>query len=343
MKKVTLIFFFLILIAAAIAAWIFLGAATAFSSPKAFLYIRSNANTKKAVLDSLEKNKIVTNTTAFAWLANKLHYWQNIKPGKYEIKKGSSLLTIARLLRNGKQVPVNLVITKLRTKEDFARLVGHKFETDSIAMMDFLNSPDSLKKFDEDTISALAAILPDTYIYTWNSTPQLVYQKLWDESKKFWTDARQTKAQNLGLTTLQAYILSSIIEEETTNNAEKGTIASVYLNRMRKGMPLQADPTIKFALKNFALKRIYEKYLFVESPYNTYRNKGLPPGPICTPSKKTIDAVLNAPVTDYLYFVASADFKQAHEFSATYEEHLKKAKLYQQELNKRDSIKKANL
>src|SRR5215212_10035419 len=148
MKRILLFILFLVIIAAAIAAWIFLGSGTNFNSAKETLYIRSNAATKKAVLDSLKINKIISNETAFEFLANRFDYWKNIKAGKYDIKKGSSLLSIVRTLRNGTQTPVNLVITKLRTKEDFARLVGNKFECDSVQMLQFLNSRDSLKNFD---------------------------------------------------------------------------------------------------------------------------------------------------------------------------------------------------
>jgi UPF0755 protein len=340
MKKLLLGLVLLLVVAGGIIAWIFLGSATAFTSSKETLYIRTNAATKQAVLDSLQKNKIITNTPTFNWLAQRMDLWKRIKPGKYEIKKGSSLLTIVRMLRNGRQTPVNLVITKLRTKEDLARLAGNKFEFDSSQMMAFLNSNDSLKKFDVDSATAMSIVLPDTYTYFWNTTPSLVFKKLNEESKKYWTDSRKQKAQQHGLTPIQAYTLASIIEEETTNNAEKGNIASVYLNRMKIGMPLQADPTVKFALKDFGLKRIYEKHTMVESAYNTYRNKGLPPGPICTPSKKTIEAVLNAPQTSYLYFVARPDVRETHDFSETYDEHLQKAKSYHLELNRRDSANK---
>ncbi len=341
MKKLLFGFVLLLVVGAGIGAWIFLGSATGFSSAKQALYIRTNAATKQAILDSLTKNKIVTNTAAFSWLAGRMDLWKRIHPGKYEIKKGSNLLTIIRTLRNGRQTPVNLVITKLRTKEDFARLTGNKFEFDSLQMMSFLNSNDSLAAFEVDTSTALSVVLPDTYSYFWNTTPSAVLKKLHAESKKFWTDERKQKAQQHGLTPVQAYALASIVEEETTNNAEKGTIASVYLNRIKIGMPLQADPTVKFALKDFGLKRIYQKYLQVESPYNTYRNKGLPPGPICTPSKKTIEAVLDAPATTYLYFVARPDVRETHDFSTSYNEHLKKARSYHQELNRRDSANKA--
>lgn len=341
MKKLLLGLSLLVVIAGGIIAWIFLGSATGFISSKEVLYISTNAPTKQAVLDSLSKNKIVTNTAAFNWLANRMDLWKRIKPGKYEIKKNSSLLSITRMLRNGRQTPVNLVITKLRTKEDFARLTGNKFEFDSLQMMAFLDNNDSLQKFEVDTITAMSVVLPDTYTYFWNTTPQAVFEKLYEESKKFWTEERKQKAQQHGLTPAQVYTLASIVEEETTNNAEKGNIASVYLNRMNKGMPLQADPTVKFSLRDFGLKRIYQKHTLVESPYNTYRNKGLPPGPICTPSKKTIEAVLNSPQTTYFYFVARPDVRETHDFSESYAEHLKKAKSYHQELNRRDSANKA--
>jgi UPF0755 protein len=330
MKKILIFLLLLVIFAAGIAAWILFGSATGFESPKETLYIRSNATTKQAVMDSLKARKIITNETAFEFLANRLHYWQNIKPGRYDIKKGSSLLSIVRMLRNGRQTDVNLVITKLRTKEDFARLVGMKFECDSTQMLNFLNSPDSLKNFDATPEVSMWNLIPDTYTYHWNSSPTQVYQKIYNESKRFWNSDRKLKAQMIGLSPLEAYTLASIIEEETPNNEEKDTIASVYLNRLKAGMPLQADPTLKFAVRDFALKVIAGDILNTESPYNTYRNKGLPPGPICTPSRITIDAVLSPATTPYFYFVAKRSLK-GHLFSTTYEEHQKKAAAYQAE------------
>jgi UPF0755 protein len=334
MKKLIVIVLIILVVGAGIVAWLFLGSATGFSSSKEFLYIRSNAATKEAVLDSLNKNKIITNNTTFNWLANRMNLWKNIKPGKYEIKKGTSLLSIVRMLHNGRQTPVNLVITKLRTKEDMARLIGNKFETDSLQIISYLNSNDSLQKFGVDTTVAMTIILPDTYTYFWTATPQTIFKKLYEESKSFWTDERKKKAEALGLTPQQAYTLASIVEEETTNNSEKDTIASVYLNRYNKGMPLQADPTLKFAVKDFSIKWIHGDILNTVSPYNTYKNKGLPPGPICTPSKKTIDAVLSAPSTNYFYFVANSKLN-GHLFSETFAEHTKKAQAYREEDKKR--------
>lgn len=343
MKKLLVTVSVIILVGAAIGAWLFFGPTTSFKGDRAYLYIKSNGTTKQAVMDSLDKNDIISNKATFNFLANRLDYWKNIKPGKYEIKKGESVFAIVRMLRNGRQVLVKFTINKVRTKEGLAEMAGGKFEFDSTDMLSFLNSKDSLAKFGVDPEVSLSVIIPDTYTYYWNTTPRKVYQKWYDASQKFWTDERKQKAEAHGLSPLQAYILASIVEEETNATAEKGNIASTYMNRLKKGMPLQADPTIKFAMKDFALTRIYEKYLSTESPYNTYRNKGLPPGPICTPSKQTIDAVLNAPKTNYLYFVASSEFNGTHEFSSTYEEHMQKARQYHDALNKRDSLKKQNL
>jgi UPF0755 protein len=330
MKKLLWIILILIVFVVAVAAWIVFGSATGFSSSKKTLYIRSTAASRKAVLDSLTKNNIITNETAFDFLANRMGYWNNIKPGKYEITKGANLLSILRMLRNGKQTPVNFTINKVRTKEDLAEMVGRKFECDSTAMLQFLNSVDSLKQFQTEPEVSVTNILPDTYTYFWNSSPTMIYRKFYDASKKYWDDERKLKAGTLGLNPTQVYILASIIEEETTNHEEKDTIASVYLNRLRIGMPLQADPTLKFAAKDFALTVIQGPIIHIPSPYNTYENKGLPPGPICTPSRITIDAVLNPASTDYLYFVANSRLN-GHLFSANFQEHVKKANQYREE------------
>ncbi len=340
MKKILLISGLLLLVVLGVLAFVFLGSATGFEGKKETLYIASGAASKEAVLDSLERRKIVTNRSAFSFLAGRMNYWDRIRPGKYEIQKGASLLSVVRMLRNGQQTPVSLVITKLRTKEALARLTGARFEFDSAAMMTFLNSDSVKNAYNLRSEEIMGFVLPDTYQALWNTSPGKVFQKLVDESKKFWTAERSQKAARLGLAPIEVVTVASIVEEETNADAEKGNVASVYLNRVRIGMPLQADPTVKFALNDFSLKRIYQKHLQVESPYNTYRNRGLPPGPICTPSKKTIDAVLNAPATDYVYFVASPKFDGTHEFSVTYREHLAKARAYQAALNRQDSIRK---
>jgi UPF0755 protein len=336
-KKVFVVLSILILGCAAFFTWGFFGPSTAFEGDKYYLYIRTGMHYDQ-LLESMEKDKVLKNPSLFSWLAQRMEYPANIKAGKYEMKSGMSLISILRMLRNGRQVAVNLVITKLRTREDLASLVGRKLECDSISFLSFLENEDSLKEYRLDSNTVMASIFPDTYTYFWNSTPSKVFRKLYASYKNFWTPQRVQEAREHGLNPITAYIMASIVEEETNRKEDKGKVASVYLNRMGIGMKLAADPTVKFALKNFELKRIYDKYLIVESPYNTYRNEGLPPGPICTPSEETLDAVLTAPKTNFLYFVAKPDFSGYSNFSDNYAEHLKNARAYQKALDEQMKI-----
>lgn len=340
--------FLVLILILAFAGWRLLGPATEFSGDKYYLYIRSGMNYEQ-VLATLEKDTVLRSPFFFNLMAGRLDYKQNVKAGKYEIKQNMTLLSILRILRNGRQSPVHLVITKLRTKEGLSSLIGRKFEPDSAGVYQFLNNNDSLKEFGVDTNTAMTIVLPNTYTLFWNTSPSAIFKKMYTNYKAWWTPRRVQEAEAKGLTPTTAYILASIVEEETNAQGDKGKIASVYLNRMAKGMRLAADPTVKFALKNFELRRIYEKYTKVESPYNTYRNAGLPPGPICTPSIPTLTAVLEAPSTDYLYFVAKPDFSGYSNFAATYEQHMQYAQEYRKALDtqmairaRTDSLKKAD-
>ena len=336
MKKVLRLLLAVIVIVVALGAWFVFGSATSFSGKNKFLYIREGQNNKDSLLAILEREDHISNLRTFSFLADQLNMWGKLKPGKFEIKNGESALNIVRKLRNNTQSPVNLVINKLRTKEDLAKLIGKHFAVDSTTAANFFNSNDSLRPLGVDTNTVMLLVIPNTYTYTWTTPVRKILSKLSDEKKKFWDkNEREAKAGNTGLTMDQVYILASIVEEETNKHDEKGQVASVYINRLNAGMPLGADPTIKFALKDFALKRIYHKHLDVVSPYNTYRNKGVPPGPICTPSPTTIDKVLEAPKTDYFYFVAKTDGSGYHHFSTTFEEHQKYASEYHQTQNQR--------
>ena len=331
MKKVFLFIFFMIIIVLAYCAWSVFG--PAINNPdKKFLYIKTGSNYQQ-VKDSLIKNNMISSGFWFDKIADFADYPQKVKAGKYKIQDGMSLYHLVKMLRSGKQVPVNLVITKLRTKEDLAKKIGTLFETDSLKAINFLNNNDSLQQFDVDSNTVMTDVIPDTYTYTWNTSMKNIFKKLHEQEQKFWNRQRLQKAERLQLTPKQVYTLASIVEEETNKMEDKGKIASVYMNRLKKGMKLAADPTVKFAMKDFGLKRIYEKYLQFPSPYNTYLNTGLPPGPICTPSVKTIDAVLDAPDTDYLFFVARPDFSGYSDFASTYQQHQVYAKAYQQALD----------
>jgi UPF0755 protein len=333
MKKLLLLTFLLVIAIVAYLSWLIIGPATGFKESTKYLYVPTDSSRKDLILHIIERDSIVRNTRMFSMVADRLDYWKNIKPGKYKVEQGNSVLKLVRELRNGQQEPVKLVILKFRTKEALSGAIGRKLEVDSLSFISFLNNNDSLKQFGLDSNTAMSAIFPDSYTYYWNTTSSKVFKKFYEEHQRIWTSERKRKAAAHNLTPTQAYILASIIEEETNDAADKAIMASVYMNRLAKGIRLGADPTVKFAMKKFELKRIYEKYTEFDSPYNTYRNAGLPPGPICTPSIATLDAVLNAPQTDYLFFVANSDFSGKHVFSSTYEEHMKYAKEYQEALN----------
>ena len=339
MKKTFRFILVLLLILVLFSAWKVFGPSVSVPQDN-FLYIKTG-ETFGEMRDELASKKIISSPLWFDWVSKAMSF-NTAKAGKYEIKKNMSLFELVRMLRNGKQTPVKLTITKLRLKEDLARKMGQLFEFDSLAAIRFLTNNDSLKAFGLDTNTVLTAVMPDTYSYFWNSHPQKVYEKLFQHWKKYWNDDRISKAGKLGLTPVQVSTLASIIDEESNYKGEKDKIASVYLNRLKINMPLQADPTVKFALKDFTLKRIYQKHLTVQSPYNTYMNRGLPPGPVCTPQPETIDTILNAPQTDYLYFVANSDFSGTHIYTSNYSDHLKFAKKFAAAQDRQDSIRKAN-
>lgn len=316
-------------------AWMAIGPGTDFTEEVKYVYIPSTRPDKVSVLDQLEKERITRYPAMFTFLADRVGYWTAVKPGRYEIRKGMSTAEMVRLLKSGRQRPLNLIITKLRTGEDFARFAGRQLECDSAELIAFLRSPDSVSKLGLDTNTAMTVIIPDTYTVYWNTTASRLFRRLELEKNKFWNEERKQKAKGLGLTPEEVYILASIVEEETNKHDEKPVIASVYLNRLKKGMRLGADPTVKFALKDFAIKRILLKHISESagSPYNTYKQEGLPPGPICTPSKKSIDAVLAAAHTDYLFFCAKADFSGYHAFARDEETHFRNAAAYRRALD----------
>jgi UPF0755 protein len=331
MKKAVLFLLLLLILIFAFVMWQIFGP-TIKNKDKKFLYIKTNSSYND-VKKRLKDNNIIKGDFWFDKIANYADYETNVKAGKYKISSGMSLYQLVKMLRSGRQVPVNLVITKLRTKEDLAKKIASIFETDSLTVINFLSNNDSLARFDVDSNTVMTDVIPNTYTYTWTTRIPAIFKKLDAEKEKFWNETRLEKAKKLGLTPTQVYILASLVEEETNKQEDKGKIASVYRNRLKKGMRLAADPTVKFAMKDFSLKRIYHKHLEFNSPYNTYLNAGLPPGPICTPSIKTIDAVLDSPETDYLFFVARPDFSGFSEFATTYQQHLVYAKQYQQALD----------
>lgn len=340
MKKFIFGILFLALLAAIFVGWRVLGSATAFEGENYYLYIRTGM-TYPQLLDTLRQEKVVKDPGIFNWVAGRMDYPANIKAGKYEIKSGMSVIGILRMLHNGRQVPVKIVITKFRTLEGLAGAIGRKLEADSAELGAYLHNNDSLNAFGVDSSTLMAIVMPNTYSCFWNTPPSALFRKMYTAYKAWWTPARVQQAKTRGLTPVTATTLASIVEEETNAQSDKGKIASVYLNRIAKGEKLQADPTVKYAMRDFELTRIYYKYLTTESPYNTYLHTGLPPGPVCTPSEPTLKAVIESPTTDYMYFVAKPDFSGYSNFAASYKDHLVNKKAFEDAQNKQQAIRAA--
>ena len=297
-----------------------------------FLYIHTGANYDQ-VAASLEEGGFINSMTTFRLLARVLKLPTHIHPGKYRITKGMGNYNIVRLLRSGRQTPVKLVINRLRTRHDFVNLLSSNLEADSATLNQLFSDNDYLEKFGLDTNTVMCAVMQDTYDFYWNTTADKAFRKIEKNYVRFWDETRKQQAQQLGLTPKKTVILASIVDEETNMNEDKPKIASVYLNRLKAGMKLDADPTVKFAIGDFTIRRVAGPMLQNPSPYNTYANEGLPPGPICTPAVSSIEAVLEAPATNYLYFCAKSDFSGYSTFAATFAEQQKNARDYQKALD----------
>lgn len=260
---------------------------------------------------------------------------KHVQPGRYALGPNVSTLQLLRSLRSGLQVPVKLTIPVTHTVQMLAGRLSKELMTDSATLAQTFADTLLLKQLDVDTATVPCLFLQDTYEVYWDIAPDQLLRRMKKEHDAYWTPERVAKAQRQGLTPDEVYTLASIVERESANETERPAIAGMYLNRLKQGMKLQADPTVKFALRNFALRRIMHNHLLVESPYNTYLHEGLPIGPISIPSKNAIEAVLNARKHSYIYMCAKEDFSGTHNFAETYEEHMQNARRYAEALNKR--------
>jgi UPF0755 protein len=300
-----------------------------------YIFIKTGS-TLDDVVQYLVGNGLVLNGNTFKFFAELRNYeGSNIKPGRYKVFSGMGNFELINLLRSGKQEPVKVVLTNARTKEQLAGIISRKIEADSLSLLDIFNNSEFLYPFGFSPENVIGMFLPNTYEFYWNTSASQFFAKMEPEYRKFWTESRIRKAQQMNLTQGEVATLASIVEKETNYNPEKKIIAGVYLNRIKKGMPLQADPTVVFAVSDFSIKRITSEHTSVNSPYNTYKNLGLPPGPICMPGKSSLDAVLNAETHNFIYFCAKEDFSGAHNFATNFDEHQKNARKYQKALNAR--------
>lgn len=306
-----------------------------------YVYIDNDDNIDSVTV-KLEKISTPHAISAFKMLAGYSKYAENIRTGRYAIEPGEGAAVTFRRLKNGLQTPVNLTIPSVRTVERLSAQLSEKLMIDSATICKALKDEKTCKELGFDTTTVICMFIPNTYDIYWNTSAENLLKRMKKEYSRFWDEERMARAANIGMSPTEIMTLASIVDEETANDQEKPMVAGMYCNRLKlrnseypDGMPLQADPTIKFAWKRFDLRRIYNKLLNIDSPYNTYRRTGLPPGPIRIPSIAGIEAVLNHTKHDYLYMCAKEDFSGTHNFARTYEEHMANARRYTQALNQR--------
>lgn len=304
------------------------------SKEKVFLYIPSGSGYED-VLKLLKDGDYLKRVDDFEWLAKRKHYDNNVKAGRYLIKNGMNNNELVNMLRAGRQAPVKITFNNLRLKTQLAGKLALNLEIDSLSILNKLNDNGFLEKYGFNRETSRLMFIPNTYEIYWNTSVEELFERMYKEYKRFWNEERQSKASNMGFTPVEIGILASIVQQETNKTDEMSRIAGVYINRIKRGMPLQADPTVVFAMGDFSLKRILKRHLEYDSPYNTYKYEGLPPGPITLPSTTVIDKVLNYEKHDYLYFCAKDDFSGYHSFAKSLEQHNVNAKRYQQALSKR--------
>lgn len=309
------------------------------SDGKEFVLYIPTGSDYEAVSTRLDEAHILVNKKSFQWVAQHKDYPQNIHPGRYVIKNGWSNNQLVNMLRGGLQTPIQVKFNNMRDIDMLAGRIAQQIEADSASIASLLHNPDYVAQlgFNKYTIPAL--FLPDTYEFYWNTDAENFIARMSREYDKFWTDERKQQAQAKGLTPVQVSTLASIVNKETNMTDEMTRVAGVYINRLKSNWLLQADPTLIFAWNDYSIKRVLNFHKEIESPYNTYKYIGLPPGPICIPSIAAIKAVLNAEEHHYYYFCAKEDFSGYHNFAKTLAEHNRNATRYQQALNQR-GIKK---
>lgn len=303
-----------------------------------YLYVYSHWDFED-VVTSLGELNAVKDTAAFRWAASKMDYPGRVKAGKYKLDPGMNNRTLINRLGGGFQEPVKLRFENVRLKENLAAVLASQLEPDSIAFINLLNSDSIADSHGFDRENFFSMFIPNTYEFYWNTPTEQFVERMYGEYQKFWNDERRKKAASLNLTPQEVSVLASIVKGEALHTDEMPTIAGLYLNRLQKGMLLQADPTVIFANNDFTIRRVLYKHLSKDSPYNTYRYRGLPPGPIMMPSIAAIDAVLNHQQHDYLYMCAKDDFSGYHAFAKTQAEHNINARKFQQALNERNIMR----
>lgn len=299
----------------------------------AYLYIDRDDD-----IDSLKTKlfELTNPSPAYGFdLSKKLLRMEGNYKGRYAVVPGTSFLDVLRMVRNHVQSPVNVVVPSVRTVNDLARRVADKLMIDSAEIAQVVNNDSVIRSLGYDSLTFLGMFIPNTYEMYWDVSAENLIQRLKKENDNFWNEKRRNKAAAIGLSTNEVSTLASIVDSESAYNPEKPRIAGLYMNRLHKGMLLQSDPTVIFAHRDFTIRRVLNKHLTIDSPYNTYRYKGLPPGPIRIPSVAGLDAVLNYEKNNYIYMCAKEDFSGSHNFAVSYSEHQAYARRYVKALNER--------
>lgn len=295
--------------------------------------------TFKQLQKQLYDERYINDPVSFGFLARLLDYDENVKPGHYVLERDMSNLEAIRLLRSGRQTPVNVTFNNIRTKDELASRITRNLMADEKKFHQLLNDSATLATYGFDSRNIVAMFIPNTYEFFWTTDEAELMERMHKEYKRFWTEERQQKASKMGLEPHEVSTLASIVQAETSKTDEMPRVAGVYLNRLNKNMRLEADPTLVYAANDFTIKRVLNEHKAINSPYNTYMYLGLPPGPINVPHISAIDAVLNAEDHNYLFFCARADFSGYHAFASNYNEHLRNARKYQRALNQRKVFK----
>jgi len=303
-----------------------------------YLYIKTGSSFGD-VLQTIKDKNIVKDTTIFHWAALNMEYPKAVKPGKYKLEAGMSNRKFINMLKAGNQEPVKLRFKSFRLKEDFAGYIATQIEADSVSLVRLLDSTAFVDRYGFNPENVYAMFIPNSYELYWNTSADKFFTRIYDEYQKFWTKERIAKAENIGLSKIQVSTLAAIVDAEALHDDEMPVIAGLYMNRYKRGIKLQADPTVIYANNDFTIRRVLNRHLLKDSPYNTYIYTGLPPGPIMMPSINAIDAVLNYKDHNYLYMCAKEDFSGYHNFAVTVAEHLVNARKFQKALNDRN-IKK---
>lgn len=287
------------------------------------------------VIDELENEGIIDSRKTFRWVAIKKQYDKNVKPGRYKIRNGLSNNELVNMFRSGNQDPVMVVFNNVRTLDQVAGRVSQYLEADSVAFASYLSDTSLYSKFDFSKETFTSMFIPNTYEFFWTTDPESFADRMNKEYEDFWSGERDRKAKRMEMTRAEVVTLASIVDEETLYDDENERVAGLYVNRIEQGIPLQADPTLKFAMGDFTVNRILNEDKKIESPYNTYKYRGLPPGPISIPSVSAIDGVLNYENHSYVFMCANADFSGRHAYASSISEHNRNARAYHRALNKK--------